>query len=161
MADSPGPSSRTQSGASRSLRKSLRARTASPSAFPRSPARASRASVPNQPLHATAGSLFSLCSLRSLRSFLFAPCVSYLFANAMSYPELPDRFREFLMHKPETGMGYQTGRVVLRDGRRFEDVLFVQGSWITEVRGHDSIPFDPADIEGIEITHSKWKWKTT
>ena len=79
----------------------------------------------------------------------------------MSYPELPDQFREFLMHKPETGMGYQTGRVILKDGRKFEDVLFVQGSWVTEVRCLDSIPFDPADIDRIEITHSKWKWRTT
>jgi len=79
----------------------------------------------------------------------------------VSHPELPDRLREFLMHKPETGMGYQTGRVLLKDGRRFEDVLFVQGSWVTEVRGCEGVPFDPADIQSIEVTHSKWKWKTT
>ncbi len=79
----------------------------------------------------------------------------------MSYPTLPERLSEFLMHKPETGMGYQTGRVLLRDGRRFEDVLFVQGSWVTEVRGYEGVPFDPADIDSIEITHSKWKWRTT
>jgi hypothetical protein len=79
----------------------------------------------------------------------------------MNYPTLPGRLSEFLMHKPETGMGYQTGKVLLRDGRRFEDVLFVQGSWVTEVRGYEQVPFDPADIESIEVTHAKWKWKTT
>lgn len=79
----------------------------------------------------------------------------------MNYPVLPDRLSEFLVSSPETGMGYQTGRVLLRDGRRFEDVLFVEAKWLTEVRGYDQIPFDPAEIESIEVTHSKWKWKTT
>jgi hypothetical protein len=79
----------------------------------------------------------------------------------VNFPVLPDKLSEFLVSKPETGMGYQTGRVLLRDGRRFEDVLFVEAKWITEVMGYDEIPFDPADIEMIEITHSKWKWKTT
>jgi hypothetical protein len=78
----------------------------------------------------------------------------------MEFPKLPEHLSNFLISKPETGMGYQTGMVVLRDGRQFEDVLFVEASLITEVRGYDSIPFNPADIENIEITHSKWKWKT-
>jgi hypothetical protein len=77
----------------------------------------------------------------------------------MNYPELPDHVRDFLITKPETGMGYQTGSVVLRDGRRFDDVLFVQGTLVTEARGFESLPFDPAEIEGIEITHCKWKWR--
>ena len=77
----------------------------------------------------------------------------------MSIPRLPDHLQDFLISKPETGMGYQTGAVVLRDGRRFEDVLFVQGAWVAEVKGFESVPFDPADIERIEITHAKWKWK--
>jgi hypothetical protein len=72
----------------------------------------------------------------------------------MEFPKLPEHLSNFLISKPETGM------VVLRDGRQFEDVLFVEASLITEVRGYDSIPFNPADIENIEITHSKWKRKT-
>ena len=42
--------------------------------------------------------------------------------------------RRCLINKPETGMGYQTGNVVLSNGQIMCDVAFVDGE-IVEVRG--------------------------
>ena len=75
--------------------------------------------------------------------------------KSMELPKLPEQLSEFLISKPETGMGYQSGTVLLSDGRQFDDVLFLQAAWISEVRGFDSVPFDPQEIEHIEVTHSK------
>jgi hypothetical protein len=56
-------------------------------------------------------------------------------------------------------MGYQTGSVTLRDGSIIEDVLIVGGT-ITEVRGHDGIPFSAEDISDITVTHRKWNFRS-
>jgi hypothetical protein len=50
-------------------------------------------------------------------------------------------------------MDYQVVAVTLRDRRVIEDVAVVHHSVIAAVRGHTDIPFDPADITHIEVTH--------
>ena len=72
--------------------------------------------------------------------------------------QLPEKWAPRLVNQPETGMGYQTAAVTLRDGRVVEDVLIVGGT-ITEVRGYDSIPFSPDDISDITVTHRKWEFR--
>jgi hypothetical protein len=55
-------------------------------------------------------------------------------------------------------MGYQTAAVTLRDGRVIEDVLIIGGT-ISEVRGHETIPFSAEDISDITVTHRKWAFR--
>lgn len=59
--------------------------------------------------------------------------------------ELPDKWTPSLLKQGETGMGYQTASVTLRDGRVIEDVLIIGGT-VVEVRGCDTIPFSVEDI---------------
>jgi hypothetical protein len=73
--------------------------------------------------------------------------------------QLPQNWASFLAHQPETGMGYQVVAVTLRDGRRIEDVAIVGSLTIAEVRGYESIPFAPADILAVEVTHRKWPFR--
>ncbi len=56
-------------------------------------------------------------------------------------------------------MTYQIVDVTLRDGRVVRDVAIIGSSRIGEVRGHSEIPFDPADITNIEVTHKKWDFQ--
>jgi hypothetical protein len=72
--------------------------------------------------------------------------------------QLPEKWAPRLISQPETGMGYQTASVTLRDGSVIEDVLIVGGT-ITEVRGHDSIPFSAEDISDITVTNRKWAFR--
>jgi hypothetical protein len=72
--------------------------------------------------------------------------------------QLPEKWAPRLTSQPETGMGYQTAAISLRNGRVIEDVLIV-GSTIAEVRGHDSIPFSVEDISDITVTHRKWEFR--
>ena len=72
---------------------------------------------------------------------------------------LPKEWSEFLHKKPETGMDYQIVSVTLRDGRKVEDVAIIHSSIIGEVRGYPDVPFEPADITGIELTHRKWQFR--
>ena len=71
-------------------------------------------------------------------------------------PRLPQHWSQFLLRQPETGMDYQIVDVTLRDGRVVRDVAIVGASLIGEIRGRSDIPFDPADITHIEVTHNKW-----
>ena len=59
-----------------------------------------------------------------------------------------------LLSQPETGMSYQIASVFLRDGRRFDRVVIVQGV-IGEVDGKKEIPFKEEDIEDIRVTHDR------
>lgn len=52
-------------------------------------------------------------------------------------------------------MGYQVVSVVLKDGRRFDQVAVVEGC-ISEIRGRDDIPFTEDLIDQIILTHDKW-----
>jgi len=72
---------------------------------------------------------------------------------------LPATWSKWLAGQPETGMDYQTGDVLLRDGRIVQDVAIVGASLIGEVRGQETIPFDPEDIIEIRLTHKKWHWR--
>ena len=49
--------------------------------------------------------------------------------------------------------------VTLRDGRVIHDVAVAHHCIVAEVRGHAEIPFDPADIAHIEVTHRKWDFQ--
>ncbi len=73
---------------------------------------------------------------------------------------LPEKWREFLSNVGETGMGYQTGNVILKDGTVFYDVVFMN-PYLGEIRGRSKgdIPFQVNDIEKIELTHKRWKWE--
>jgi hypothetical protein len=62
-----------------------------------------------------------------------------------------------LVSKPETGMGYQVVSVVLKDGRRFDQVAVVEGR-IAKVRGHKDIPFTEDQLAQIIVTHEKWNF---
>lgn len=68
---------------------------------------------------------------------------------------LSERWARQLAAKPETGMGYQVVSVVLRDGKRFDQVAVVEGR-ITQIRGRADIPFTEDDIAEILLTHDKW-----
>jgi hypothetical protein len=70
---------------------------------------------------------------------------------------LPVKFAKELNLKPETGMGYQIINVILKDGRRFNQVIVVEGR-ITKIRGMAKIPFIEEDIDQIILTHEKWNF---
>ena len=67
---------------------------------------------------------------------------------------LSDKWAPVLVAQPETGMGYQIASVVLRDGRRFDQVLIV-GGVLTEIGGKKEIPFAEQEIVEIQVTHGK------
>jgi hypothetical protein len=69
--------------------------------------------------------------------------------------ELSQKWLADLVEKPETGMGYQIVSVVLMDGRRFDQVVVVEGR-ITQIRRFADIPFTKEDIVQIILTHDKW-----
>ena len=72
--------------------------------------------------------------------------------------QLPKKWAPRLVSQPQTGMGYQTASITLRDGSVMEDVLIVGGT-IAEVRGYDRIPFSAEDISDITVTHRKWEFR--
>lgn len=67
---------------------------------------------------------------------------------------LSETWAPTLRSQSETGMGYQTCTVVLKDGRRIEGVT-IMGGTITKVKGHPGIPFAEADIDDIVVTNAK------
>ncbi len=73
--------------------------------------------------------------------------------------ELSAKWTAKLASEPETGMGYQVISVILRDGRRFDQVVVVEGK-ITEIRGLSDIPFTENQINQIILTHDKWNFNT-
>ena len=54
-------------------------------------------------------------------------------------------------------MGYQVVNVVLKDGKRFDQVAVVEGR-ITEIRGRKDIAFTEDQIAEILLTHDKWNF---
>jgi hypothetical protein len=77
----------------------------------------------------------------------------------MVKPRLPEHWSKFLLGQPETGMTYQIVDVTLRDGPVVRDVAIIESSLVGQVRGHSDIPFDPADITRIEVSHRKWDFQ--
>lgn len=69
--------------------------------------------------------------------------------------DLPAAIAEDLASKPETGMGYQVVSVILKDGRRFDQVVVVEGR-LTRIRGLEHIPFSEDEIASVSLTHQKW-----
>jgi hypothetical protein len=67
---------------------------------------------------------------------------------------LSEKWTARLMRQPETGMSYQVGTVLLKDGKVFRQVVIVDGI-ITQIRGRDDIPFAEDDIGDIVVTHDK------
>jgi hypothetical protein len=57
-------------------------------------------------------------------------------------------------------MGYQIASIVLKDGKRFDRVVVVDGN-VTRVRGVEGIPFSEDQIEQILVTHDKWDFNDT
>jgi hypothetical protein len=72
---------------------------------------------------------------------------------------LPERWQDFLRKTGETGMGYQTGNIILKNGTVFHDVVFMN-PYLGEIRGRakGDVPFQVSDIAKIELTHNRWKW---
>ena len=52
-------------------------------------------------------------------------------------------------------MGYQVASVLLKDGRRFDQVVIVEG-YLTRIKGIKDIPFSEEEIQDIVVTHDKW-----
>lgn len=69
--------------------------------------------------------------------------------------ELSAKWAAKLVAQGETGMGYQIVSVVLKDGRRFDQVAIVGGT-IGQIKGIQGIPFAEDDIAEIIVTHDKW-----
>ena len=69
--------------------------------------------------------------------------------------KLSKKWVDVLAAVPETGMGYQIATVILRDGRRFDQVAIVEGC-ISEIRKVEGVPFDENQIVEIIVTHEKW-----
>lgn len=71
--------------------------------------------------------------------------------------ELSTKWATELASKPETGMGYQIVSVILKNGKRFDQVAVVEGR-ISEIRGRKDIPFTEDQIAEIVLTHDKWNF---
>ena len=65
---------------------------------------------------------------------------------------LSEKWAELLLSERETGMGYQKVSVLLKNGRRYERVLVVDGV-ISSIEGNRTIPFSEDEIENIVVTH--------
>jgi hypothetical protein len=65
---------------------------------------------------------------------------------------LNERWAEVLASQPETGMGYQVATIVLKDGRRFDNITIVGGT-ISSLPDAKSPPFVDQDIAEIVVTH--------
>jgi hypothetical protein len=71
--------------------------------------------------------------------------------------QLSDKWIDFLISRPETGMGYQICTIVLNNGMQYKQAVIDSG-FITKIKDIDGIPFSEDDIAEIVITHEKWKW---
>jgi hypothetical protein len=70
--------------------------------------------------------------------------------------ELNSKWSNFLHDRGETGMGYQVVTIVLRDGRRFEQVIVLDSHLLGGIKGREDIPFGNDDIQEVILTHDKW-----
>ena len=72
--------------------------------------------------------------------------------------KLSEKWARRLAVEPETGMGYQVVSVALTDGRRFKQVVVVDGQ-ITQVHGFAKVPFEESQISDVVVTHDKWDFR--
>src|SRR6476660_6665181 len=59
----------------------------------------------------------------------------------------------------ETGPGYQVVSVMLKDGRRFDQVVTSEGC-IIEVRGYAEVPFTCNEVATLTVNHRHWNFRT-
>ncbi|HEU5363885.1 MAG TPA: hypothetical protein VFU62_00045 [Hanamia sp.] len=62
-----------------------------------------------------------------------------------------------LLSQGETGMDYQIASILLKDGKKFDQAVIIDGC-IAKIRYIDVIPFKEEDIKDIVVTHDKWDW---
>jgi hypothetical protein len=71
---------------------------------------------------------------------------------------VPKDYCDYLKREKETGIGYYMVSVVLKDGRRFDQVVVSEGC-IIEVRGYEEIPFAPDDVALVSVNHKRWNFR--
>lgn len=71
---------------------------------------------------------------------------------------IPRESVEQLKREKETGIGYHAVSVDLKDGRHFDQVVASEGC-IIAVRGYESIPFGPDEIERVTVNHKRWNFQ--
>jgi hypothetical protein len=71
---------------------------------------------------------------------------------------LSQKWAAQITSQPETGMGYQIVSVILRNGKRFDQVI-VDSGYITRIRGFNEIPFTADEIQEMIVTHDKWDFR--
>jgi hypothetical protein len=71
---------------------------------------------------------------------------------------IPNDFVDELKKDKETGLGYQVVSVKLKDGSCFDQVATSEGH-VIEVRGHDEIPFTPAEVAAVKVNHKRWNFR--
>jgi len=59
----------------------------------------------------------------------------------------------------ERGLGYQVVSVMLKDGRRFDQVVTSEGC-IIEVRGYAEVPFTCHEVASQTVNHRNWRFRT-
>ena len=59
----------------------------------------------------------------------------------------------------ESGLGYQVVSVMLKDGRRFDQVVTSEGC-IIEVRGYAEVPFTCREVASLTVNHRNWNFRT-
>ena len=59
----------------------------------------------------------------------------------------------------ETGPRYQVVSVMLKDGRRFDQVVTSEGC-IIEVRGYAEVPFTCHEVASQTVNHRNWSFRT-
>jgi len=59
----------------------------------------------------------------------------------------------------ERGLGYQVVSVMLKDGRRFDQVVTSEGC-IIEVRGYAEVPFTCHEVASLTVNHRNWNFRT-
>ena len=73
-------------------------------------------------------------------------------------PILPKTVEEMKLQR-ETGLGYQVVSVMLKDGRRFDQVVTSEGC-IIQVRGHAEVPFTCHEVASLTVNHRHWNFRT-
>ncbi|UCB57617.1 MAG: hypothetical protein JSV30_03285 [Candidatus Omnitrophota bacterium] len=71
--------------------------------------------------------------------------------------KLSDKWIEYLITQPETGMGYQIVSVITKNGMRYDRVI-VDSGYITRIKDISDIPFTEEEIAEIIVTHDKWNF---
>ncbi len=71
---------------------------------------------------------------------------------------LPQKWADWLINQPETGMGYHIVSVIKKNGTRYDQVVIDSG-YITRVQGFNEIPFTEDEIQEIIMTHDKWDFR--